>query len=55
MALEFGISDLIIGLTVVALGTSLPELAVSVSSALKKQHQMVKIRIRYLGLMSLEK
>ena len=41
LALEFGISDLIIGLTVVALGTSLPELAVSVSSALKKQHQMV--------------
>ena len=41
LALQFGISDLIIGLTVVALGTSLPELAVSVSSALKKQHQMV--------------
>ena len=29
------------GLTVVALGTSLPELAVSISSALKKQHEMV--------------
>ena len=41
LALEFKISPLIIGLTVVALGTSLPELAVSVSSALKKQHQMV--------------
>ena len=41
LASTFGISDLIIGLTVVALGTSLPELAVSISSALKKQHQMV--------------
>jgi len=35
LAIEFGVTDLIIGLTVVALGTSLPELAVSISSALK--------------------
>ena len=41
LALAFGVSDLIIGLTVVALGTSLPELAVAISSVLKKQHQMI--------------
>ncbi|MDC1541675.1 calcium/sodium antiporter [Candidatus Pseudothioglobus singularis] len=41
LALTFGVSDLIIGLTVVALGTSLPELAVAISSVLKKQHQMI--------------
>ncbi|MCD6147373.1 MAG: calcium/sodium antiporter [Thermoplasmata archaeon] len=33
-----GISDLVIGLTMVALGTSLPELASSVAAALKKKH-----------------
>lgn len=35
IAHAFGISDLIIGLTIVAIGTSLPELAASVMSALK--------------------
>ena len=35
-----GISDLVIGLTIVAIGTSLPELAASVMSALKKEHDI---------------
>ncbi len=35
LAQLFGISDLVIGLTVVAIGTSLPELAASVTGALK--------------------
>jgi cation:H+ antiporter len=41
LAQSFGVPDLIIGLTLIALGTSLPELAVSVSSAIKKQHEML--------------
>lgn len=36
----FGIPDLIIGLTIVAIGTSLPELAASVMSALKNEHDI---------------
>ena len=35
IATAFGVSDLVIGLTIVAIGTSLPELAASVASALK--------------------
>ena len=35
IAVKFGVSDLVIGLTIVAIGTSLPELAASVSSARK--------------------
>ncbi len=35
-----GISDLVIGLTIVAIGTSLPELAASIVSALKNEHDM---------------
>lgn len=35
IARTFGVSDLVIGLTIVAVGTSLPELAVSVVSALR--------------------
>ena len=35
-----GISDLVIGLTIVAIGTSLPELAASIVSVLKKEHDI---------------
>lgn len=40
IALEFGVSDLIIGLTIVALGTSLPELAASTMAARKGEHDI---------------
>lgn len=40
IARALGVSDLIIGLTIVALGTSLPELAASVMSALKNEHDI---------------
>ena len=40
IARDLGVSDLIIGLTIIAVGTSLPELAASVMSALKKEHDM---------------
>ncbi len=40
IAHSFGVSDLIIGLTVIAVGTSLPELASSVIAALKGQHDI---------------
>jgi cation:H+ antiporter len=35
------VPDVIVGITIVALGTSIPELAVSITSAFKNQHEMV--------------
>jgi cation:H+ antiporter len=40
IALGFGVSDLIIGLTIVALGTSLPELASSLIACRKGEHDI---------------
>ncbi len=41
IAQSFGVSDLIIGLTVVAVGTSLPELASSLSALRRGEHDLV--------------
>ncbi|WNK18810.1 calcium/sodium antiporter [Halomonas piscis] len=41
IAEAFGVSELVIGLTVVAVGTSLPELASSASALRRKEHDMV--------------
>jgi cation:H+ antiporter len=40
IASAMGISDVVIGLTIVAIGTSLPELAASIASALKGEHDI---------------
>lgn len=40
VATHFGVSELIIGLTIIAIGTSLPELAAAVTSALKNEHDL---------------
>jgi cation:H+ antiporter len=40
IALHLGISELVIGIVVVALGTSLPELAASLASAIKQEHDI---------------
>lgn len=40
LATRFGVSDLVIGLTIVAIGTSLPELASSIISARKGEHDL---------------
>ena len=40
VATAFGVSSIIIGLTIVAIGTSLPELAASVASALRNHHDI---------------
>ncbi|WP_114327473.1 calcium/sodium antiporter [Candidatus Colwellia aromaticivorans] len=40
IAKAYGISDLVIGLTVIAIGTSLPELAASIASVMKKEDDL---------------
>jgi cation:H+ antiporter len=40
IAHELGVSDQVIGLTVVALGTSLPELATTISALVKKEFSL---------------
>ncbi|WMC09412.1 calcium/sodium antiporter [Oceanimonas pelagia] len=40
VAQAFGVSDLIIGLTIVAIGTSLPELASSIAAIRKNEHDL---------------
>lgn len=40
VARDLGVSDLIIGLTIVAIGTSLPELASSIAAARKGEHDL---------------
>jgi len=46
IATVLGISDLIIGLTIVAIGTSLPELAASIACARKGQHHIAIANIK---------
>ena len=40
IATQLGVSDLVVGLTIVAIGTSLPELAASVAAGLKGEHDL---------------
>ncbi len=40
IAKTFGVSDLVIGLTIIAIGTSLPELAASIMSIIKKEDDL---------------
>ncbi|WP_119393824.1 calcium/sodium antiporter [Salinibius halmophilus] len=41
IALSFGVSELVIGLTILAVGTSLPELAASIAAVRKGEHDMI--------------
>lgn len=45
VAEALGVSERVIGLTIVAIGTSLPELVASLAAALKRQHQMAVTNI----------
>jgi cation:H+ antiporter len=50
VAQSFGVSDLIIGLTVVAIGTSLPELASSLVAIRKNEHELALGNVLGSGL-----
>jgi cation:H+ antiporter len=41
LATQFGVSDIVIGLTLIALGTSLPELATTIVGAIRKETDIV--------------
>lgn len=41
IALRFGVSDLLIGLTIIAVGTSLPELAAAIAATRRNEHDIV--------------
>lgn len=45
MARALGVSERVVGLTVVSIGTSLPEWAVSLAAALRKQQEMAVANI----------
>ncbi len=40
-ARSFGVSELLVGLTIIAVGTSLPELSTAVIASLKKEHEII--------------
>lgn len=50
IAQSFGVSDLIIGLTIVAIGTSLPELASSLAAIRKNEHELALGNVLGSGL-----
>ena len=53
IALHFGISEFVIGATLIALGTSLPEMAASVTASLKGQSQMAVANVLGSNIMNI--
>ncbi|NPA29343.1 MAG: calcium/sodium antiporter [Epsilonproteobacteria bacterium] len=53
IALHFGISEFVIGATLIALGTSLPEMAASVAASLKGQSQMAVANVLGSNIMNI--